>query len=349
MPDVDPDIPLYPLKFRPRFVPKMWGGRRLQSALGKALPPRDPIGESWELYDFPPGVIDGSRDWVSVQVANGPLAGRTLHELMLAMPRRLLGNAAAALTPAGPQFPLLVKFLDAREDLSIQVHPDEKYAAAHPGAHVKNEAWCVIEHAPGARLLKNLREGTTRAMLEQAIAGGTVEQVVQSVPARVGDVHDLPSGTVHALGAGMLVAEVQTPSDTTFRLFDFDRIDPATGGRRLLHVEQALESIDFQRAGGVEQPEPETNEPADGILVVAPQFVLSRCSAHEGQRIPLTAGVVSVLIVLEGQGGIVGEDNPAVNFARGDTLLIPADLARPLLDPESDCVWLEVTFPRKHR
>ncbi len=347
MPDLNPDSPLYPLKFCPRLVPRMWGGRRLEAVLGKQLAPQEQIGESWEIYDLPPGVVDGSPDWVSAAVAGGPLAGRTLHELMLALPHRLLGGAAPMETAAGRQFPILVKFLDAREDLSIQVHPTEQYAAAHPGAHLKNEAWYVLACEPGARLLKGLKPGVSRDAFEAALADGGVERLVQSVPARVGDVHYLPSGTVHALGGGILVAEVQTPSDTTFRVHDFGRVDPGTGRQRQLHVAQALESIDFE---AVDHSEPSADVAAgDGTLVAAPQFTLSRGSAHVGVRTPLAAGVASVLIIVEGAGGIVGENFAEVPFIKGDTLLIPADLVGQQLDPEADCEWLEVTFPSRRR
>ncbi len=348
MSDVSPETPLYPLKFHPRFVPKMWGGRRLATILDKSLPAEEPIGESWELFDFPPGVVDGSGAWVSARVAEGALAGRTLHELMLAMPHRLLGHAAAVETPAGPQFPILIKFLDAGQDLSVQVHPTEAYAAAHPGAHLKNEAWYVMAHEPGARLLKGLRAGATRRSFERAIADGTVEDLLVSIPARMGDVHYLASGTVHALGAGMLVAEVQTPSDTTYRVYDFKRIDPATGRERELHVEQALEVIDFDDAGGEAEPAAGADDD-DGIVAAAPQFTMSRWSAHEGVRTPLAAGGAGVLVIVEGSGGIVGEEFDEVKFRRGDTILLPADLAAQQLDAETDCQWLEVTFPRAHR
>lgn len=349
MPDVDPQVPFYPLKFRPRFVSRMWGGRRLQFTLHKPLPPGEQVGESWELYDFPPFVIEGSRDWTSAQVAGGALAGRTLHDLMLAMPQRLLGKVQPLQTRAGPQFPLLVKFLDAEQDLSVQVHPDETYAAVHPEAAIKNEAWYVIAHDPGARLLKGLKPGTTRQQFETALAEGSVERLLRSVPARSGDVHYLPSGTVHALGAGVLVAEVQTPSDTTFRVYDFKRVDPATGRERELHVEQAMEVIFGPGGDAAARPNDEGTEFAgggDGVAAVAPQFTISRWSAHEGVRTPLAASAPSVLIIIEGEGGIVGEGFNEVNFHRGDTLLIPADLAGPQLDPQTDCQWLEVTFPR---
>src|ERR1700754_2279928 len=128
---------LYPLKFRPRFFEKMWVGRKMQTLLGKPLPADKPIGESWELYDFPPGIVENSAGWLSSEVANGPLAGKTLHELVGQFGRDLLGDVKLA--GKDGQFPVLIKFLDARDDLSVQVHPDEKYAAAHADAHLKTE------------------------------------------------------------------------------------------------------------------------------------------------------------------------------------------------------------------
>src|SRR5206468_7075395 len=140
-----------------------------------------------------------------------------------------------------------------REDLSVQVHPDEEYAREHPEAHLKTEAWYVIQHDRDARLFKGLRRGATRDQFGAAIERGQVEQHLQSIDAKIGDCHYLPSGTVHALGAGMLVAEVQTPSDTTFRVYDFNRVDPSTGKPRKLHVTEALECIDF--SGTMELPQ----------------------------------------------------------------------------------------------
>ncbi len=174
---------LYPLKFVPRFVEKIWGGRKLEARLGKSLPPEMPIGESWELYDFPPGVVEGEAGWVSAPIANGGFAGRTLHELIVEFGKEILGDLP--LLSAG-QFPILTKFLDAREDLSVQVHPDEKYAAKNSGAFLKNEAWYILQADPGSRLLKGLRPGVTRAQFEAALADGTVESLIASIPAKPG-------------------------------------------------------------------------------------------------------------------------------------------------------------------
>src|SRR2546421_4813731 len=162
----------------------MWGGRKIETVLGKALPPREPIGESWELYDFPPGVVGNSGDWVSAEVANGPLAGRTLHQLVQEFDRDLLGDVP----PVGPhrQFPILIKFLDAREDLSVQVHPDQDYANTHPEAHLKTEAWYVVQNDRGARIYKGLKSGTTRESFTQAIEKGTCDDCATAIPVKPG-------------------------------------------------------------------------------------------------------------------------------------------------------------------
>lgn len=336
---------LYPLKFTPRLVEKMWGGRKLETVFHKPLPPGKPIGESWELYDFPPGVCDNSTDWVSSPIANGPLAGKTLHWAMGQFGADLLGSAK----PTGEhgQFPLLIKFLDAKEDLSVQVHPDEKYARANRGAHLKTEAWYVIDNEPGARLLKGLAPGVKADALRKAISAGTVERQIRACPVKPGDCHFLPSGTVHALGGGILVAEVQTPSDTTFRVFDFNRVDPSTGKTRTLHVEQAMQCIDFD-SEPPEQPRSHVAGPHTTVtrLVSCPYFTIEKVRFSEGVAEPLPYDQPVVWIVLEGRGNLkadgAAEPTP---FAPGDTLLLPAAMKNPVLRTQSDCVWLEVTLP----
>ena len=336
---------LYPLKFKPRFVEKMWGGRKIETVLGKALPPGKSVGESWELYDFPPGVIDESPDWVSSEIANGPLAGRTLHWLMGEFGKGLLGDVR----PCSPhdQFPILIKFLDAREDLSVQVHPDCDYANRYPESCLKNEAWYVLQSDPGARILKGVRRGVTRDDFWRAIKTGTVEQQLNTVRVKPGAAYYLPSGTVHALGAGTLVAEVQTPSDTTFRVYDFDRTDPSTGRPRMLHLEQALECIDFS---GREPDQPRSH--VAGLfttvsrLVTAEQFKMEKVRMTEGVEEPVPYDQPVVWVVLEGQAEVrAGGVNEPTRFGPGDTVLLPAAMKDPVIRTHSDCVWLEVTFP----
>lgn len=335
---------LYPLKFRPRLVEKIWGGRKLQAVLGKELPAGINVGESWELYDFPPGVVDKSDDWVSAVIANGPLAGKTLHWAVEEYGPQLLGDVPLA---GAGQFPVLIKFLDAREDLSVQVHPDEAYARRHPEAHLKTEAWYVVQHDPDSRLLKGLMPAVTREQFQSAIAAGTVEQLIRAITVKEGQCHYLPSGTVHALGAGILAAEVQTPSDTTFRVFDFNRIDAQTGRPRGLHVEQALECIDFSHP-------PEPTQPRSHVagffttvtrLIRSPYFTIEKVRFTEGveQSVPYDQPVVWMLL----QGSLelrAGGLEEAVQVQRGETVLLPARMKDAKIKTLAECQWLEITF-----
>ncbi len=342
---------LYPLKFKPRYIEKMWGGRKIETVLGKPLPPGKSIGESWELYDFPPGVVENSTDWISAEIANGPLTGRTLHWVVGEFGRSLTGDVAlAGQEGAGGQgqFPILIKFLDAREDLSVQVHPPQSYADAHPGAQLKSEAWYIVQNDPGARILKGLRPGVTREGFTQAIERGESDQLIRSIPVKPGHCHYLPSGTVHALGAGILAAEVQTPSDTTFRVFDFNRVDPSTGKPRTLHVEEAMECIDF--SGRADPPQPRSH--VAGLfttvsrLVTSPYFKLEKVRMTEGIEEPVPYDQPVVWVVLEGSAEVrVDGMKEPTRFTRGETVLLPAEMKNPIIKTTSDCVWLEVTFP----
>ncbi len=339
---------LYPLKFKPRLVPKIWGGRKIDVVLGKLLPPNQMIGESWELFDFPPGILDESTTWISAEVANGPLAGHTLHQLVEDFGPALLGDVQAV----GPhkQFPILIKFLDAREDLSVQVHPDRDYANTHPNCHLKTEAWYVIDAEPGSRIYKGIKPGTTRQQMKGAIAAGRVEDFLISIPAKVGHCHFLPSGTVHALGAGMLVAEVQTPSDTTLRLYDFNRVDPATGKPRQLHVDESLKCIDFSGTPEVKQMRSHVAGLFTTVsrLATSEFFKIEKVRFTEGVEEPVPYDEPVVWIMLEGNAQVTVKGlNEPVRFSRGETVLLPAEMANPVIKTLTDCVWLEVTFPTK--
>jgi mannose-6-phosphate isomerase len=341
---------LYPFKFKPRLVEKMWGGRKIETVLGKPLPDGKQIGESWELYDFPPGVVEKSADWVSSEIANGPLAGRSLHWAISEFGADVYGDVP--LSGSAGQFPILIKFLDAREDLSVQVHPDADYCNTHPGADLKSEAWYILQNDPGARLLKGLRPGVTRETFAAAIEAGTVEQLIQSIPVKPGQCYYLPSGTVHALGAGILVAEVQTPSDTTYRVFDFNRIEPATGKPRTLHVDEAMQCIDFSGAAEAKQ----TRSHVAGLfttvsrLVTSPYFKMEKVRFTEGVEEPVPYDEPVVWIMLEGKAQVrVSGVSEPIEFARGETVLLPAAMKDPVIKTLEDCVWLEVTFPTRAR
>lgn len=231
----------HPLVFEPMVFEKVWGGRRLER-FGKRLPHGALFGESWEVADLAVTSTSGAGGGEAKSIiANGPLRGRTLADAMRMWNRAMLDDAK----PAG-SFPLLIKYLDAREHLSVQVHPSPAYAAVHPDAHLKTECWYVLDAEPGSVIFKGLRAGVMRADVERALRTGQGEGIVpllEAVPAIIGECHDLPSGTLHALGGGVLVAEVQTPSDTTFRVYDWAK-ELGRGGRAL-HIEQALACIDF--------------------------------------------------------------------------------------------------------
>lgn len=343
----------YPLKFKPVFQNRIWGGDRLGKVLGKKLPAElagQPVGESWELADLPAGTVkkdsagaqaDGS---LSSVITNGAYAGKTLAEV-LASPegKAILGKAP---TNHG-RFPLLVKFLDAQSDLSVQVHPDAAYCEKHPGSHIKSECWYVMHAEPGAKIYKGLKPGVTRELFAQAIEKGEVEPLLHAIKVKVGDCHYLKSGTVHALGAGILAAEVQTPSDTTFRVFDWNRLGP-DGKARALHVTEALETINFageDPLSGGKKSHVASVFTTVSRLVTCEYFTLERVKmvAEFEQEIPYSEPVV--WIVLDGQAVINCDGAAPTAVTRGDTLLLPANMKNAKVKMVTDCAWLEAKLP----
>lgn len=320
-----------PLLLEPILKEKVWGGRRLER-LGKALPPRSMVGESWELADLGTTEAGGggggaARSRIATWPgAPSPHAGCGLHELIDAWGDALVPRGL--LTPSG-DFPLLVKFLDAREHLSIQVHPSPAYAATHPGAHLKTECWYVLDAASvgeagggePAVIYKGLRPGVTAADLRQLIALGRVPEAMLTVPAVVGQMHDLPSGTCHALGAGVLVAEVQTPSDTTYRLYDWAKEYGRQG--RSLHVEEAMACIDFGPApAAMSLPAGERAGP----LVRNAFYAVDELRPAPGAAMVLPDRECQVLLVIGGRGRM-RSGGAWLPLRSGDTVVLPAAVA----------------------
>ncbi|HYE61595.1 MAG TPA: type I phosphomannose isomerase catalytic subunit [Phycisphaerales bacterium] len=299
----------YPLLFEPVLMPKVWGGDRL-ARFGKQVKAGEKIGESWEVADLAATSASGAGGGsVRSVIRNGPLAGKTLHDVVALWGEQLLGPARLM----DGSFPLLVKFLDARENLSVQVHPSPAYAAKHAGAKLKTECWYILDAEPGSVIYKGVKPGVTREAFASHIRDGSVVDDLVSVPAVVGECHNLPSGTVHALGAGVLVAEVQTPSDTTFRVFDWGR----TG--RELHIEQSLACIDFG-------PAPTPVQMNAGEVLRTEFFEVWQPQGGTPAR--LGDARCTVLMVLRGTGRLAlpgGGQPQSVNA--GDTLLIPAAVA----------------------
>lgn len=328
---------VYPLKFEPIFKRRIWGGRNLESMLGKRLPPQEPIGESWELADL---------EHDQSVVAAGPAAGRTLAQLVADWGTDLMGRASLF----DGRFPLLIKFLDACDVLSVQVHPDEAYVQRHGGdARVKHEAWYVLHAQPDGCIYRGLKPGTDRPAFEAAVKAGNTRELLHHIPVKAGQSYYLPSGTVHALGAGVVVAEIQTPSDTTFRLFDWNRVDVATGRPRDLHVAEALECIHFHESALA--PDPPRSHVASlwtavTRLVTCPSFIVEKVRMVQGmvQEIPYAEPVVWMM--LEGTGAVLtGSSETDTPFRRGDTILLPAALRDPRVRTDEDCAWLEITLP----
>ena len=341
-------VDLYPLKFGPIYKEKVWGGRAM-AQLERDLPGDDDtrIGESWELADLPHTSPSGGGGAPERSlVSNGPLAGATLHELLREYGSQLVGHLPLT---EHDDFPLLVKFLDARENLSVQVHPSAEYAEEHPDAFLKSEAWYIIDADPGAVIYKGIREGVTPAAFREAIEANDPERLASmllQVPAKAGDCHYLPSGTCHALGAGILVAEVQTPSDTTFRVFDWGRTD------RELHIEQAMECIEFGPPR-TEQYEKRTQLKSNGVtttrLVICDYFRIDEVRTEAAQMVETPAREPLVWIVLEGEGVITADNgSEPVEFTRGETLLLPAGL-NCRVKTAAPSVWLEVSFPKANQ
>ena len=331
------DEPVYPLIFEPIYKEKVWGGRAL-TRLGKALPGDDDtlIGESWELVDF-------GNDGACSKITNGPAAGTTLREAISRFGQRLLGRLP--LDGQG-RFPLLLKFLDTRQALSVQVHPGDAHVAQFPGAAVKHEAWYIVEAEPDAVIYKGFKPDVTAEQFRQAVASGSQEQIealLNAVPARKGDCHYLPGGTCHALGAGVLVAEVQTPSDTTFRLYDWGR----TG--RELHVAQALQCLTF---GPLDVAAIERRTHIAGIfttiscLVSCPHFRIEKVRMSIGYEQEIPYDQPAAWMVLTGRGRITATGIEPVEFQRGQVMLMPAAMVEPRVHLDDDTTWIEVTFPQ---
>lgn len=324
-----------PVIFKPIFKPKIWGGRKLQSLYGKDLPGEEPIGESWEVCDL--------EDDQSI-VARGPGVGKTLRELMEDWGSSLFGDAPLF----EGRFPLLIKFLDANETLSVQVHPDEAMSKRLGGrVRIKNEAWYILHAEEHGCIYRGVKDGVDADAFRKGIEAGNVDTLMNQIPVKAGQCYYLPSGTVHALGAGVVVAEVQTPSDITYRVFDWNRVDDKTSKPRELHVEQAMECIEWT-AGPTHGEKVEHSASvwtAVTSLVQSRDFVIERVRMVEGMDQPIPHDDMVVWMVLEGKGSIVYEGDGAVEFAAGDTLVIPAGTHHPRVRTASDCMWLEVTVP----
>ena len=310
---------LRPVLLERRALPKPWGGRRLAERFGS-----EPIGETWECFDR----ADGSS---ALRGADG-----TLHDLIAAEPRGVLGARAAA--AAGGRFPLLLKFIDARAALSIQVHPGPEQAREH-GDGPKDEAWVVCEVGPEARIVRGFRPGTTQQQIAASLrAGAAIEELVESFTPAVGDVVDVPHGTVHAIGPDVVVFEVQQNSDLTFRLWDWGR-------PRELHVDAALRALRLDAGAGEPTLRPAAIDERSAWLLRGPHFSVRRMQPDRPSTLG-TEGSFKLLTVLDGMAALgwrSGGEHPPLALRAGDTALVPAAVDVVFVSPVGtvDFLWVD--------
>jgi mannose-6-phosphate isomerase len=320
--------PLYPLTFQPIFKERIWGGRHLETLYGKALPPGLRVGESWEISDRP-----GDES----VIARGPLQGRTLGWLLQHSPAALLGPC----DPVPARFPLLIKIIDAQDTLSLQVHPPAA-VAARLGGEPKTEMWYVARAEAGAELFVGLKKGVSRAEFERKLAAQSVAECFHRIAAHEGDAMFLPSGRVHALGAGTVIFEVQQNSDTTYRVFDWNRVDRG-GKARELHVLQSLASIDYGDYEPALLPRtaaaghPGTIRP----LVRSELFTVNLRQWAAGDQLAWPAGRMRILGVLTGALSIEGAGEK-VALGPGQFCLLPAQCEGTATRAQSEASFLEI-------
>lgn len=321
---------LTPLRTERRLVEPIWGGTRLASWLNLPEPRPARLGETWQVFD-------------ANVVVEGPLAGRTLAELAAEHGAALVGERSAR--RYGADFPLLAKFIDANDRLSIQVHPDDAYAhsrEAHTGFHGKTEAWYILDAAPGATVTYGLSRPSSREEFAAAVAAGTVEELMGQLPVAPGDVVFVPAGTLHAINAGIVLFEIQQKSDLTYRVYDYGRRDAKTGQPRELHLEKALEVSSFAPAPGGKVA-PLALEPGRDLLIACEYFALERWAGAAPRGGRTDPGSFEILTLIAGDGEL-GWAGQRMRLAQGDSVVLPASLGEWALAPSG----AELTFLRAY-
>lgn len=303
----------YPLQFVPEFKERVWGGRALEQ-FGLTLPPGH-IGEGWMIGDHPNG---------TTRVANGELAGLGLDEVRRTYGAELFGAKGAA--SGNGRFPLLIKLLDCQDDLSVQVHPSDDYEGLPKGELGKTEMWYVLDAKPGAKIVYGLQPGVSRETFAAAIEEGRIMDTLQEVAVSPGDTFYIPAGTVHALGAGVLVAEIQQNSDTTYRLYDYDR--PGLDGKpRELHIADSLRVTAFDNAGASRRSTAGSAANEWLQLAASPYFIVEKAAIDGGVTAATTPDSFTIVVVCEGRGELTWDGGAAAQpLAAGECYLLPAAL-----------------------
>jgi mannose-6-phosphate isomerase len=317
---------VYPLLLERQLDDRLWGGRKLAPFFDLPEPHPKRIAESWQVFD-------------TNRVLNGPLAGITLDQATRRFEEQLVGT----LSPPryGVDFPLLAKFIDAHQDLSIQVHPDDEYAhrvEAHTGFHGKHEAWYILDARPGAELFYHLAHPVTRFELEAAVRTNALAPLLNRRPVRAGDIIYVPAGTLHTINAGIMLFEIQQKSDLTYRVYDYGRPRP-------LHLEKALDVIAYDRPPPADiQPLPLTPDGNRVLLIAAQPFAMERWRLYRESTNETRPTSLDILTLTSGAGEVVW-DGGTIDLGRGDSVVLPAALGRYEVIPRKDLTLLRCFIP----
>jgi len=321
---------LYPLRFKPIFKPRIWGGNKLRQRLNKNIPKNiSNCGESWE--------VSAVGDNISV-IANGFLEGNNLEELVEIYMGDLVGNSVYE--KFGIELPLLVKFIDASDNLSIQVHPNDELARERHHAYGKTEMWYVIDADPGAKIITGFNRDVTREEYLESLSTGKLTDLLNVETALAGNVYYIPAGRVHAIGRGVLLLEIQQTSDITYRIYDWDRLDE-TGKPRELHTSLALDAIDFSKVSNPKRNITESlNTPIE--LANCPYFTVNKLTLTQPLKRDYFMIDSFVLYICLAGDVMVNYPNGKEKIATGETMLIPAEIKNISLQPVSTCTIIEV-------
>ncbi|MBC6401088.1 MAG: class I mannose-6-phosphate isomerase [Ekhidna sp.] len=315
---------LYPLKFHTIYKEKLWGGQKIKTVLGKNFGALDNCGETWEL--------SGIQGNVSV-ISNGSFSGSNLATLVADKKEKLVGGKIYE--RFGSEFPLLIKFIDANQDLSIQVHPDDRLAKERHNGVGKTEMWYVLQADIGAALINGFNKDIDKAEYMNHLNRGTLADVLNREEVNAGDVFYLPAGRVHTIGKGLLLAEIQQTSDLTYRIYDFDRIDK-DGNKRELHTDLAVDAIDYSKSVQVKSPYNQTQNQVNNV-VYSPFFITNKIDADQNLSIDRSdLDSFKIYIGVGGSGKVAGE---SITF--GEVLLVPASIKAYEIEPDNKLELLE--------
>lgn len=326
-----PDIKLYPLKFTPILKDKLWGGEKLGSVLDKPIGDHKKMGESWE--------ISGVEGNISV-VSEGPLKGKNLVELIREYKGELIGDNVYK--QFEERFPLLIKFIDANDDLSIQVHPDDELAEQRHSSFGKTEMWYVVEAEEGATLISGFNKPMSKEEYMKIFQAGRLTDILNEEPVEKDDVFFLPAGRVHTIGKGLLIAEIQQTSDITYRIYDFDRVD-ANGQGRELHIEEAVDAIDYNFYDEYKTVYDKSAWEAE--IGKSPYFITRRLLLNDAQERSYADKDTFIILMLLSGEGVIGYDGGEISYKPGDSILIPNCIPSISIGPESMTKCLEVEIP----